>query len=58
LKSLRVFDRRRILARIREQLFDMPSTPTRRRKCLVDLTPSFQHELPIWELKVGAFRVF
>jgi mRNA-degrading endonuclease RelE of RelBE toxin-antitoxin system len=30
----------------------------RRRKCLIDLTPSFEYELPIWELRVGAFRVF
>jgi mRNA-degrading endonuclease RelE of RelBE toxin-antitoxin system len=32
--------------------------PTRRRKCLLDLTPSFEHELPVWELRVGDFRVF
>jgi hypothetical protein len=32
--------------------------PPRRRKCLIDLTPTFEHELPVWELRVGAFRVF
>jgi mRNA-degrading endonuclease RelE of RelBE toxin-antitoxin system len=58
LKSIRAFDQRRILASIREQLADQPSVPTRRRKCLMDLTPSFEHELPVWELRVGAFRVF
>jgi mRNA-degrading endonuclease RelE of RelBE toxin-antitoxin system len=58
LESLRAFDQRRILADIREQLADQPSVPTRRRKCLIDLTPSFEHELPVWELRVGAFRVF
>lgn len=58
LESFRAFDRRRILAEIREQLVDQPGVPTRRRKCLIDLTPSFEHELPIWELRVGAFRVF
>jgi hypothetical protein len=30
----------------------------RRRKCLIGLTPSFEHELPVWELRAGAFRVF
>jgi mRNA-degrading endonuclease RelE of RelBE toxin-antitoxin system len=58
LESIRAFDQRRILADIREQLADQPSVPTRRRKCLIDLTPSFEHELPVWELRVGAFRVF
>jgi mRNA-degrading endonuclease RelE of RelBE toxin-antitoxin system len=58
LESLRAFDQRRILAEIREQLGDQPGVPTRRRKCLIDLTPSFEHELPVWELRVGAFRVF
>jgi mRNA-degrading endonuclease RelE of RelBE toxin-antitoxin system len=58
LESLRAFDQRRILAEIREQLGDQPGVPTRRRKCLLDLTPSFEHELPVWELRVGTFRVF
>jgi hypothetical protein len=58
LESLRAFDQRRILADIREQLADQPGVPTRRRKCLIDLTPSFEHESPVWELRVGAFRVF
>ncbi len=58
LESLRSFDQRRVLAEIREQLSDQPTVPTRRRKCLIDLTPSFEHELPVWELRVGVFRVF
>jgi mRNA-degrading endonuclease RelE of RelBE toxin-antitoxin system len=58
LESLRSFDQRRVLAEIREQLSDQPTLPTRRRKCLIDLTPSFEHELPVWELRVGVFRVF
>jgi mRNA-degrading endonuclease RelE of RelBE toxin-antitoxin system len=58
LESLRAFDQRRLLADIREQLADQPGVPTRRRKCLIDLTPSFEHELPVWELRVGEFRVF
>ncbi len=58
LESLRSFDQRRVLAEIREQLSDQPTLPTRRRKCLIDLTPSFEHELPVWELRVVVFRVF
>jgi mRNA-degrading endonuclease RelE of RelBE toxin-antitoxin system len=58
LESIRVFDQRRILAGIRKQLSDQPSVPTRRRKCLIDLTPSFEYASPVWELRVGAFRVF
>src|ERR1700678_1771843 len=58
LESRRAFDQRRILGDIREQLADQPDVPTRRRKCLIDLAPSFEHELPVWELRVGEFRVF
>jgi mRNA-degrading endonuclease RelE of RelBE toxin-antitoxin system len=58
LESIRSFDQRRILVEVREQLGDQPTVPTRRRKCLIDLTPSFEHELPVWELRVGEFRVF
>ncbi len=58
LESLRAYDQRRILAEIREQLGDQPGMPTQRRKCLIDLTPSFEHALPVWELRVGVFRVF
>ena len=39
-------------------LRDQPTVATRRRKCLMDLTPAFEHQLPIWELRVGVFRVF
>lgn len=58
LESFRPFDQRRILDDIREQLADQPGVPTRSRKSLIDLTPSFEHELPVWELRVGGFRVF
>jgi mRNA-degrading endonuclease RelE of RelBE toxin-antitoxin system len=58
LRSMRAFDQRRLMKEIREQLADQPDAPTRRRKCLVDLTPAFEHETPVWELRVGRFRVF
>lgn len=56
--SLRAFDQRRLIDDIRRQLTDQPAAATRRRKCLVDLTPSFEHQPPVWELRVGEFRVF
>jgi mRNA-degrading endonuclease RelE of RelBE toxin-antitoxin system len=58
LESLRPFERRRLIDEIRVQLTNEPDVPTRRRKCLVDLTPSFEHEMPVWQLRVGDFRVF
>lgn len=58
MESLRTFDRRRVITEIREQLTEEPTVPTRRRKCLVNLSPAFEHELPVWELRVGDFRVF
>lgn len=58
LDSLRAFERRRIVAEIRQQLVHQPASPSRRRKCLADLTPSFEHEPPVWELRVGDYRVF
>jgi mRNA-degrading endonuclease RelE of RelBE toxin-antitoxin system len=58
LALLRAFDQRRIITEIREQLTDHPGVPTKKRKCLVDLVPTFEHEMPVWELRVGDFRVF
>ena len=43
---------------MRTELTHEPAAPSRQRKCLVDLTPSFEHEPPIWELRVGNVRVF
>jgi mRNA-degrading endonuclease RelE of RelBE toxin-antitoxin system len=54
----RVFDQRQIIAAIEEQLRHEPTRQTRRKKCLVGLTPRFVHVLPVWELRVGTYRVF
>ena len=35
-----------------------PARATRRRKCLAALSPSFEHVPPVWQLRVGDFRVF
>lgn len=35
-----------------------PTTPTRNRKLLVNLIPPWTADLPIWELRIGDYRVF
>jgi mRNA-degrading endonuclease RelE of RelBE toxin-antitoxin system len=57
-EGLRAYDQRRIVAEMEEQLSHQPAVVTRRRKCLAALTPSFEHVPPVWELRVGEFRVF
>jgi mRNA-degrading endonuclease RelE of RelBE toxin-antitoxin system len=58
LKGIRAFDRKRIVQAIEEQLMHEPTVATKNRKMLPDLAPPFPCELPIWELRVGDFRVF
>jgi len=58
LKGLRVHEQRRIADAIESQLRHEPIATSRNRKCLVGLTPSFDHVPPVWELRVGEFRVF
>ena len=58
LKAIRVFDRRRIVNEIKVQLTNEPTVPTRHRKCLGSVSAGFEHVPPVWELRVGDFRVF
>ena len=58
LKRVRVHDRRRILDSIEVQLSQQPTVATKNRKVLVDLAPPWEANPPIWELRVGAYRVF
>ena len=58
LERFRVHDQRRIVGAIKKQLRDQPTTPTRNRKCLEPLIPAFEYVPPLWELRVGDFRVF
>lgn len=58
LKAIRVFDRRRIVDAMEEQLKDQPLTVTRNRKPLGEAEPDFEHQLPLWELRVRDYRVF
>ncbi len=58
LDGLRAYDHRIILDAIEEQLSHQPTVRTRRRKCLAKLAPSFEHVPPVWQLRVGDYRVF
>ena len=58
LKRARVHHRRRILDSIETQMPHQPTVSTKNRKILVDLTPAWEANPPIWELRVGACRVF
>ena len=58
LEKIRAFDRRRIVEEIDSQLTYQPTQTTRNRKRLDSASPDFEHVPPIWELRVGEFRVF
>ncbi len=58
LKDIRAFDRRRIVEEIDNQLTHQPTQATRNRKRLDSAVPDFEYVPPIWELRVGEFRVF
>lgn len=58
LDQLRVYDHRIVLDAIEEQLSHQPTVRTRRRKELTNLAPGFEHVPPVWQLRVGDFRVF
>jgi mRNA-degrading endonuclease RelE of RelBE toxin-antitoxin system len=55
---LRATDRRRILDNIDEQLQHEPAVQTRNKKMVPGLVPPWIHIPPVWELRVGEFRVF
>lgn len=58
LKDIRLFDRRRVVDAIRNQLAHQPTVATTNRKRLQSAVPEFEHTPPIWELRVGEYRVF
>ena len=58
LKAIKVFFRRQIADAIDSQLTQQPTVQSKNRKVLVDPQPSFDCEPPIWELRVGDYRVF
>jgi mRNA-degrading endonuclease RelE of RelBE toxin-antitoxin system len=58
LKAFRAADRSRVLDQIEQQLSVEPDRQTRRRKILVGLTPPWDQLRPVWQLRIGDFRVF
>jgi mRNA-degrading endonuclease RelE of RelBE toxin-antitoxin system len=58
LNRLRAHDRARVLAEIERRLAEHPQQPSRNRKQLTALVPSWEHVPPVWELRVGDHRVF
>jgi mRNA-degrading endonuclease RelE of RelBE toxin-antitoxin system len=58
LDDLKIFLRRQILDSVDEQLAHTPTRATRRRKLLQGLIPPFDADPPVWELRVGEYRVF
>src|SRR5712692_10591826 len=58
LKALRAFDRRRVVDALKRQLVRQPSVATRNRKTLEAVSPGFEHVPPIWQLRVGDYRIF
>lgn len=55
---MRAFDRSRLLDRVEEQLSQQPAQETRNKKMLPGLKPPWDAVLPVWELRVGEYRVF
>jgi mRNA-degrading endonuclease RelE of RelBE toxin-antitoxin system len=58
LGELRAFDRKQVIDQLDAQLTHQPTVETRNKKKLVGLSPPWEHVEPIWELRVGEFRVF
>jgi len=58
LQEIEAFYRRQIAEAIDQQLPHQPTTPTRNRKPLVVPVASFEFNPPLWELRIGNFRVF
>lgn len=58
LKGLKTYDQRIVVDATAKQLKHDPARQTKNQKLLHNLTPPFEAVPPIWELRVGRFRVF
>ena len=58
LANLRAYERKNILDAIDKQLLHEPTRQTKNRKILVGLIPPWEHVPPVWELRIGEYRVF
>ena len=57
LRRIPIFYRNQILDAIEKQLKNTPDSATRNRKILANLTPPWEGIEPVWELRVGEYRV-
>ena len=58
LQAIKPFYRKQIVDAIDQQLVHEPAIETKNRKILIGLQPDFEHEIPVWELRVGEYRVY
>jgi mRNA-degrading endonuclease RelE of RelBE toxin-antitoxin system len=58
IRGLAAYYQRRILAEIKTHLMRTPTVRTNRRKPLPNLAHPWEAVPPIWELRVGEYRVF
>lgn len=58
LRGVLAYDRRMLLDAIESQLTYAPSLETKKRTRLRNLVPPFHAIAPIWQLRVGMFRIF
>jgi len=58
LKGLSPYHRNVILQAITTRLSHEPTSPAKHRRLLVNLTPPWYAVPPVWELRVGEYRVF
>ncbi len=58
LARLRPYDRNQILDQLEERLTYEPTKKTRHRKPLPSLIPPWAYIEPVWELRLGAYRIF
>jgi mRNA-degrading endonuclease RelE of RelBE toxin-antitoxin system len=58
LAAIRAFERKQLLDQIDQHLAHEPTHQTRNKKILRGLTPPWEHVQPVWELRVGEYRVF
>ena len=58
LRAIEVHYRRRISDAIESQLLHEPARTSKNRKRLDGIEAGFEHVQPIWELRVGDWRVF
>ena len=58
LRKLKARDQRIVLASIEDNLIHQPALAARNKKILSGLVPPWTAEPPVWELRVGEYRVF